>query len=87
MIEWYEAYADYEDIAARLQAVVAARGTDSITGFRSGTDELNFNGVSVTGSTVQNGSTLLTLSDGTRVDLVGFSGGGFMKTNGVISHH
>jgi hypothetical protein len=62
-------------------------GTDSITGFRSGTDELNFNGVSVTGSTVQNGSTLLTLSDGTRVDLVGFSGGGFMETNGGIGHH
>ncbi len=24
MVEWYEAYADYEDVAARLQAVVAA---------------------------------------------------------------
>jgi hypothetical protein len=46
-------------------------GNDVITGFRSGTDQLSFQGVSVTSDVVAGGSTLLTLSDGTHVTFVG----------------
>ena len=35
MLEWYEAYADYEDAARRLEAVVAARGRDGRASRRS----------------------------------------------------
>jgi hypothetical protein len=48
-------------------------GTDNITGFRAGTDTLQFNGVSVTSETFSGGSTKLSLSDHTTVNLIGFS--------------
>jgi hypothetical protein len=47
--------------------------TDTITGFRVGTDSLVFNGVSVTADVSKGGSSLLTLSDGTHINLVGVS--------------
>jgi hypothetical protein len=46
-------------------------GSDTIAGFRPGTDSLTFNGVTIASNTVQNGATLLTLSDGTHVTLLG----------------
>jgi hypothetical protein len=46
-------------------------GNDVITGFRTGTDQLSFQGVHVTSDVVAGGSTLLTLSDGTHVTFVG----------------
>ena len=46
-------------------------GSDTITGFRAGTDKLVFSGVSVTGSIVAGGVTNLTLSDGTHLTLAG----------------
>ncbi len=46
-------------------------GSDIITGYRVGTDQLVFNGVTVTGDVSQGGSTKLTLSDGTHLSLVG----------------
>ena len=45
-------------------------GSDTIAGFRAGTDSLVFGGVTVTANLSQNGSTLLTLSDGTHVTLL-----------------
>jgi hypothetical protein len=58
-------------------------GSDTITGFKAGTDRLMFNGVSVVGNTEQNGSTYLTLSDGTHVDLAGV---GTMLTTALTPH-
>jgi hypothetical protein len=46
-------------------------GSDTITGFRVGTDSMVFNGVTVSGNVSQNGSTQLTMSDGTHILLVG----------------
>ncbi len=48
-------------------------GTDTITGFRAGTDTLQFSGVHVTSETISGGSTNLTLSDKTTIHLAGFS--------------
>ncbi len=50
-----------------------AGGTDTIGGFRAGTDSLVFNGVSVTSETVASGATRLVLSDNTHVVLSGFA--------------
>jgi len=47
-------------------------GVDTITGFREGTDSLNFQGVNVTSENVSGGSTTLMLSDSTKVVLSGF---------------
>jgi hypothetical protein len=59
--------------AADLYTFTAGQGggTDIITGFRPGTDQLVFNGVSVTNDVAVGGSTQLTLSDGTHVTLSG----------------
>jgi hypothetical protein len=46
-------------------------GSDLITGFRVGTDRLQFQGVSVASLRAAGGSTYLTLSDQTRVELIG----------------
>jgi serralysin len=46
-------------------------GNDTITGFQVGTDHLVMQGVTINGDSVVNGSTLLSLSDGTHVTLVG----------------
>jgi hypothetical protein len=59
-------------------------GSDTITGFKAGYDSLVFNGVNVVGNTSQNGSTLLTLSDGTHVNLVGTSS---VLTSALTVHH
>jgi hypothetical protein len=48
-------------------------GTDTITGFRAGTDTLQFNGVSVTGETISGGNTTLNLSDHSTIHLLGFA--------------
>jgi hypothetical protein len=46
-------------------------GSDTITGFRAGTDTLVFQGVSVAGSTTAGGVTSMILSDGTHLTLSG----------------
>jgi hypothetical protein len=46
-------------------------GSDTITGFKAGTDSLVLHGVSVTSDVSQGGSTNLTLSDGTHLCLTG----------------
>ncbi len=48
-------------------------GIDNITGFRAGTDTLQFNGVNVTSETISGGSTTLKLSDHTTINLIGFA--------------
>jgi len=48
-------------------------GVDTITGFRAGTDSLQFNGVHVTSETISGGSTTLTLNDHSTIHLAGFS--------------
>ena len=48
-------------------------GTDNITGFRAGTDAIQFRGVNVTSETISGGSTTLNLSDHTTINLLGFS--------------
>jgi hypothetical protein len=48
-------------------------GTDTITGFREGTDSLVFSGLSVASESVSGGSTTLALSDNTSVLLAGFA--------------
>ena len=51
-----------------------AAGTATITGFKQGTDQLKYTGFvgpAVSSGTIVGGNTLLTLSDGTTVDLVG----------------
>ncbi len=54
----------------------AGAGNDTIAGFRTGTDALVFNGVSVIGTNSMGGSTQLTLSDGTHVTLLGVASWG-----------
>lgn len=56
-------------------------GNDTITGFRIGTDQMSFQGVGVASSTETGGSTLMTLTDGTQVTLVGVAGAG------AFAHH
>jgi hypothetical protein len=51
----------------------AGGGTDVINQFHTGTDQLNFSGVSVTQDNLINGSTQLVLSDGTQITLNGVS--------------
>ena len=46
-------------------------GNDTIMGYHNGTDQLQFQGVTVSADSVVGGSTLLTLSDGTHVTFVG----------------
>ncbi len=46
-------------------------GTDAITGFRLGFDQLVLNGVTVKSETITSTSTKLTLSDNTHVVLAG----------------
>jgi hypothetical protein len=58
-------------------------GSDTITGFKAGYDSLVFNGVSITGNTSHNGSTYLTLSDGTHVQLAGTA----VLTQALTAHH
>jgi Ca2+-binding RTX toxin-like protein len=53
-------------------------GTDTITGFRPGTDSLVFAGVHVASETINGGSTMLYLSDSTSVLLAGFADTGHM---------
>ena len=48
-------------------------GIDNITGFRAGTDSIQFSGVKVTSETISGGSTTLNLSDHSTVNLLGFS--------------
>ena len=52
-------------------AAGSGRGNDVISGFQTGTDQLVFQGVTVAGQTASGGSTMLVLSDGTHVTLVG----------------
>jgi hypothetical protein len=59
-------------------------GSDTITGFKAGYDSLNFNGVSVTSNTSSGGSTYLTLSDGTHVQLGGTQS---VLTQALTLHH
>jgi hypothetical protein len=54
----------------------AGGANDTIAGFRTGTDALVFNGVSVIGTNSMGGSTQLTLSDGTHVTLLGVASWG-----------
>jgi len=49
-------------------------GTDVIKGFRAGIDQLSFQGVGVQSQTVSGGNTMLTLTDGTHVQLNGVVG-------------
>ncbi len=56
-------------------------GSDTITGFRVGTDQMSFQGVNVTSDVVNAGSTIMTLSDGTHVTFVG------VTAVGAIVHH
>jgi hypothetical protein len=56
-------------------------GNDTITGFRVGTDQMSFQGVSVASSTETGGSTLMTLTDGTQITLVG------VNVAGAFAHH
>jgi len=53
-------------------------GTDTITGFRPGTDSLVFAGVHVASETISGGSTTLHLTDTTTVLLAGFADTGHM---------
>jgi len=53
-------------------------GTDTITGFRPGTDSLVFASVHVDSETITGGSTMLYLSDSTSVLLAGFADTGHM---------
>ncbi len=53
-------------------------GTDTITGFRAGTDSLAFNGVHVAKETIAGGSTTLLLTDKTTVVLEGFADTGHL---------
>jgi hypothetical protein len=48
-------------------------GTDIITGFRAGIDQLRLSGVSVATEQVSGGSTYLTLSDHTSIQLMGYA--------------
>jgi hypothetical protein len=51
-----------------------ADGSATITGFQQGTDALrfqNFSGNAIAGGSIAGGSTLLTLSDGTTIELIG----------------
>jgi hypothetical protein len=53
-------------------------GTDTITGFRAGTDKLAFVGVHVASETISGGSTTLSLTDHTALLLAGFADTGHM---------
>jgi hypothetical protein len=58
-------------------------GSDTISGFRQGTDALvfeKFAGTAITGGSIVNGSTLLRLSDGTSIDLAGVTLPGYAQT-------
>jgi hypothetical protein len=72
--------------AAYGQAVIydfaagSGGGADIINGFRAGTDALVFQGVSVASQVASGGSTMLVLSDGTQVTLVGV---GLSQTSGL----
>ncbi len=61
-------------------------GTVTITGFKQGTDQLKYNGFvgpAVSSGTIVGGNTLLTLSDGTTVDLVGVALPGYSAAPGA----
>jgi hypothetical protein len=61
-------------------------GSDTITGFKQGTDQLvfqKFAHTAITFGSVVNGSTLLTLSDGTTIDLAGVTLPGYAQASGA----
>jgi len=65
-------------------------GQDTISGFKEGTDVLEFKGFAnnanaVASGTVVNGSTLLTLSDGATVDIAGVALPGYSSSSGTSS--
>ena len=60
-----------------------SHGNDTITGFKQGKDSLRmvgFSGTGIASGTIVSGSTLLTLSDGTTIDLVGVALPGYSGT-------
>jgi hypothetical protein len=59
-------------------------GSDTITGFNTGTDQLSFQGVSVVSDVATGGSTFMTLSDGTHVTFAGVTG---VNANAYVHHH
>ena len=65
-----------------------SHGSDIITGFKQGTDSLHmvgFTGSGIASGTIVSGSTMLTLSDGTTVDLVGVALPGYHGTPAPIA--
>ena len=60
-----------------------AHGSDTITGFKQGTDSLHmvgFTGTGIASGAIVSGSTILTLSDGTTIDLAGVALPGYHGT-------
>jgi hypothetical protein len=67
-----------------------ADGTDTITGFKTGTDSFEFKGFAagtnpIAHGAVVNGSTILTLADGTSVDIAGVALPGYSSSTGTTT--